>query len=106
MATHQPILVLGPDDHGRAVSAEQFAEAEFVEPWTYERVRGRLIVMAPEGQRHVDGAEPWWKALVGYWLRHPDVIRHVVPGAWVRVDGGTDRIGDIGVYLPAEGASA
>jgi Uma2 family endonuclease len=103
MATHQPALVLGPDDHGRAVSAEQFAEADFVEPWVYEREGGRLVVMSPEGQRHVDDASPWWRRLFRYMHDHPEVVAEVVPNAWVRVDDGTDRIGDIGIYLVAEG---
>src|SRR3954471_19986472 len=103
MATQEPTveaqLVLGPDDHGRAISADEFAEAEFQEPWNYERVDGRLVVMAPDGQRHIDGASPWWRRLFAYLLAHPEIVEEVVPNAWVRVDGGTDRIGDIGISL-------
>ncbi len=63
MATHQPVLTLGPDDHGRPVSAEEYATAEYLEPWAYEREGGRLVVMSPEGQRHHDHSRPWRKAL-------------------------------------------
>jgi Uma2 family endonuclease len=107
MATHRPParspLTLGPDDHGRLVSAEEFARAEYLEPWKYEREAGRLVVMAPDGQRHVDESRPWRKRLYAYRDDHPDVVEDVLGNAWVRVDGGTDRIGDIGVYLVAEG---
>jgi Uma2 family endonuclease len=99
MTTQRTSLVLGPDDAGRSVSAEEFVEAEFVEPWIYERDAGKLVVVSPEGQRHVEGTSPWLKRLVLYWAHHPDQIDQVVPNAWVRVDDATDRIGDIGVSL-------
>jgi Uma2 family endonuclease len=92
-------LVLGPDDAGRVVSAEQFAKADYQEPWRYEREGGRLIVMPPDGEAHVDTASPWLERLIGYRLDHPDVVQRVVPNTWVRVDQGTDRIGDLGVFL-------
>src|SRR4051794_33463713 len=103
MATHSPeareALVLSPDDHGRHLSDEEFAEADYAEPWRYERVEGRLVVMSPEGQEHADTSEPWRDRLGAYKLEHPDRVRLVKSDAWVRVPGGTDRIGDIGVYL-------
>jgi hypothetical protein len=49
MSTHQPILALGPGDHGPALSADDLAEADFAKPSKYERVPGRLVVMAPDG---------------------------------------------------------
>jgi len=108
MATHEPTtetqLTLGPQDDGRFVSAEEFASAVFLEPWEYERVGGRLVVMSPEGEEHVDDSEPWRDALVLYKrLGRPDVVQKVVSNAWIRVNGGTDRIGDIGVYLVPDG---
>jgi Uma2 family endonuclease len=93
-------LRLGPDDHGRLVTDEEFAEADYAEPWKYERVEGRLVVMFPDGQEHIDTSEPWRDALVLYKkLNRPDLVQTVKSEAWVRVPGGTDRIGDIGVYL-------
>jgi Uma2 family endonuclease len=92
-------LVLGPDDAGRAVSADEFAEAIYEEPWRYEREEGRLVVMAPDGEDHVEAADPWLDYLFVYRSGHRDVVQRVVPNAWVRVDEGTDRIGDIGVFL-------
>ncbi len=99
MATGTRTLTLGPEDHGRAVSSEDFASAEFKEPWIYERSGGRLIVMAPEGTGHVRASNPWRDRLILYKYENPGIIEEVVGQAWVRPDDDTDRIGDIGVYL-------
>jgi len=99
MATHRSATLLGPDDAGRTVSSAEFAEAEFVEPWTYEREDGRLIVLSPEGQRHLDDSRPWRRRLSRYWIEHPEVVEDLVIQAWARPDDATDRIGDIGIYL-------
>jgi hypothetical protein len=59
MATHdtraRSPLALGPQDAGRAVSAQEFARAVYQEPSRYEREPGRLVVMAPDGEAHVGG---------------------------------------------------
>jgi Uma2 family endonuclease len=103
MSTQRPKtrgrLSLGPDDEGRLLTAEEFADADYREPWNYEREDGRLVVMAPDGNDHVFTSSPWFERLIVYRVNHPNVVERVVPNAWVRVDGGTDRIGDIGVYL-------
>lgn len=96
------ILRLGKADEGRYVSSEEFADAEYDEPWRYERIDGRLVVMAPAGAGHTDISEPWRDRLGAYRLQHPEVVDKVISEAWVRVDDGTDRIGDIGVYLKTE----
>jgi Uma2 family endonuclease len=98
-ASVQAPLILGPEDIGRVVSAEEFASAEFVGSYKYERAGGRLIVMAPDGTEHIRASNPWRDRLIFYKHQHPGVVEEVVTGAWVRVEGGTDRIGDIGVYL-------
>ena len=90
---------LGPLDAGRSVSSAEFASAFFEEPYQYERVAGRLEVMSPEGKDHVRTSTPWLTRLCAYSLAHPDRVQAVVPSPWVRIDGETERIGDIGVYL-------
>ena len=102
MATDHRVLQIGPDDQGKLVSSDEFASADFQEPWRYERADGRLVVVAPAGEDHIDMSEPWRDWLVAYKLQHPDVVYRVVSVPWVRVDEGTDRIGDIGVYLVTE----
>jgi hypothetical protein len=49
MASETTILELGPDDAGMRLTAEAFAHADFQEPYTYERVQGRLVLMSPAG---------------------------------------------------------
>lgn len=92
-------LELGRKDHGRLVTAEAFAAASYKEPWKYERVKGRLVVMAPDGYGHIAASNPWRDRLIFYQYEHPGVVEEVITNAWIRVDDGTDRIGDIGVYL-------
>ena len=102
MATREPStedqLCLGKLDDGRPTSAGEFADAFYEEPWKYERIDGRLVVMSPEGTGHVLQSEPWRDRLGAYRINHPDLIQAVVSQAWVRLDDG-DRIADIGVYL-------
>jgi Uma2 family endonuclease len=92
-------FTLGPEDAGRAVSAEEYAKAVYQEPWRYERERGRLVVMAPDGEAHQETESPWLRKLCSFWDHHPAIVHSVLPNAWVRVEEGTDRIGDIGVIL-------
>jgi Uma2 family endonuclease len=104
MATEQIALQLGRDDQGRSLSAAEFADASYDEPWKYERVEGSLVVMFPDSEAHDDASEPWRDLLGIYRLTHPHVVQKVVSEAWVLVSGLTDRVGDIGVYLqPAAG---
>jgi Uma2 family endonuclease len=103
MADIRAILQLGKRDDGRQLSSEEFAEAEIDEPRKYERVDGRLIVLAPGDDRHSGCRESWRDLLGAYRLNHPQVVHRVSSEAWVRVDGGTDRVADIGVYLSKDG---
>ncbi|MDR3633107.1 MAG: Uma2 family endonuclease [Isosphaeraceae bacterium] len=95
---HSPLL-LGPGDHGRAVSDEEFVGAEFEEPWRYELVDGRIVVMWPDSEAYDDASEPWRDCLGAYKLAHRDRVDKVVSEAWVRIGRGKYRIADITVYL-------
>jgi Uma2 family endonuclease len=103
MATHEPTteeeLTLGRLDHGRPTTTQEFANALYDEPWTYERVDGRLVVMSQEGTGHVIQGEPWMKRLFVYADRHPEIVQAVVSQAWIHIDDDNTRIADIGVYL-------
>ena len=92
-------LRLGPLDAGRIITSDEFASASFEEPYQYERVEGRLEIMSPEGKDHVRTSTPWLNKLVPYAVAHPDRVQAVVPSPWVKIDGKTERIGDIGIYL-------
>lgn len=94
-------LFVGKADHGAPLTHEEFAEAEFEEPWRYERVKGKLVVMPPSGEGTVNAQEPLRDHLGAYKLAHPEIVDKVVREAWFFIDKDTDRIADIGVYLMA-----
>jgi Uma2 family endonuclease len=97
-------LRLGPDDAGRLVSAEEFANREFVEPFQYERVRGRLVVMSPAGPDHRLLSRPFRRKLNVYWAEHLSVVEDVDVEGWVATSPYDDRLPDICVYLVGDDA--
>ena len=95
-------LKLGPTDQGRTIAPETFVEAEFEEPYRYERVEGRLVVMSPSGKAHNRVAWAILKRLSVYDTNHPGTIEMAVQEAWMRTQETHDRLGDIAVYLTAD----
>lgn len=92
-------LRLGPDQAGMRLTADEFAEAEFQEPFIYERVRGRLVVMSPAGPEHRRTSKTFRRELGLYWGLHPDIVDDVDVEGWVATSPDDDRIPDICVYL-------
>ena len=103
MATDHRVLRLGPNDQGKLVSSDEFAGADGVAPWRYEREGGRLLVMSPDSKDHDDCSEPLRDHLGAFRLANPQIVEDVVSESWIRVGDGTDRIADIAVYLVPEG---
>ena len=97
-------LRLGPDDAGCLVSAEEFANAEFQEPFQYERVHGRLVVMSPAGPEHRFVSRPFRRKLNVYWEEHLSLVEDVDIEGWVMTSPDDDRIPDICVYLAGDDA--
>lgn len=95
---------LGPDDAGRRVSAEEFATLEFVEPFQYERVCGRLVVMPPAGPDHLFVSRPFRRDLSAYWKFHLNTVEDVVVEGWVSTSPDDDRLPDICVYFVGDDA--
>ncbi len=93
------MLQLGSHDAGVQITAEEFAIAQFEEPYKYERVRGRLIVMSPSGPEHRKVSRPFRRKLGGYWEQHPELVDDVDIEGWVATSEQDDRIPDICVYL-------
>ena len=89
----------GPQDDGRKMSAQEFAAAEFSEPHRYERAKGRLVVMPPDGKDHSIASFHSHARLGRFALEHPDLVPFVATPCWIRLDDETDRIADFGVYL-------
>lgn len=96
------ILKLGPDDVGVRLSREEFASAELQEPYIYERVQGRLVVMSPAGEGHRKVSRPFYRDLCVYWKQHPEIVDMVDVEGWVATSPDDDRIPDICVYLAGE----
>jgi Uma2 family endonuclease len=103
VSTHTPKsalpLSLGRSDEGRLLTADEFADAEYEEPWTYERVDGRLVVIPPYEKDQKSTSEGWFERLLVYKLQNRERFRAICPAAWLRDRKATDRIGDFGVYL-------
>ena len=101
-ALKSPTRTIGPGDAGRAVTADEYREAEFAEGFRYERVRGRLVVMAPAGNEHTCTSRPFRRLLGGYWGDHPDRVDDVDVKGWLATSPDDDRLPDICVYLAGE----
>jgi Uma2 family endonuclease len=70
-------LKLGPKDHGRAVSLEEFDAAEFEPGWDYEYISGRIDVSPAPNFFH-DRLDRWlFRILDRYSQAHPEVAREV-----------------------------
>jgi Uma2 family endonuclease len=94
--------LFGEADHGRIVSSEEFASADFEEGWIYERVNGRLVVGPPNGMEFHLACEPFLMGLFCNKSFHRGIIQYIVSHAWVRIDQDNDRIADFAVYLVSD----
>lgn len=75
MATVQ--MKLGPADHDRPLTLDDFESAEFEPGFKYEIIDGRLYV-SPEANFAENVLETWlYRALLFYSHYHPDAINHV-----------------------------
>ena len=92
-------LLLTDADAGLELTRDEFGEAEFDPKFRFERVEGKLIVMAPSGWDHNVTVEPLRSHLGAYQLTHPEIIDHVFHESWTPVEEDTDRIADIAVFL-------
>lgn len=81
------ILRLGPADHGRSVSDDDAAAAEYAPGYKYEIIDGRLYV-SPEPNLPEDSLAVWaYEKLLAYKETHPKVINYVTMKARVFVPG-------------------
>ena len=86
-------------DAGMLISGEDFASAVFEEPYVYERVKGRLVVLSPAGPEHRKVSRAFRRELGGYWHAHTDLVDEVDVEGWVTTSPDDERIPDICVYL-------
>lgn len=92
-------LKLGLKDQGRLLSNDEFANALFDEPYRYERMGGRLIVMSPSDLPHTRVITTILEDLYVYKHQNEGVIDLIAPEGWLRTGDGQDRMADIAVYL-------
>lgn len=95
----QTELRLGVADHDLPLSVDEFAGATFEEPWRYELVNGKLVVMSPTGDEHAVLQEEFLVPLAVYKASHPNRIDRIFADAWISIDESKQRIADLAVYL-------
>ncbi|MFO0841945.1 MAG: Uma2 family endonuclease [Gemmataceae bacterium] len=80
-----PRLKLGPADHDRPLTFDEFMAADYAEGYEYELIRGRLYV-SPFPNMPSGYLETWifWK-LKAHSVRHPEALNAVFPGGRVFV---------------------
>jgi Uma2 family endonuclease len=79
------LLKLGPADHGRPLTLDDFDSAEFEPGFRYEIIDGRLYV-SPTPNPAENILEQWlYRKLLAYSDRHTDVINYVTPKSRVFV---------------------
>jgi Uma2 family endonuclease len=80
-------LALGPADHGRPLTPEEFTAARWQGGYCYELIHGRLYVLPAPGLPH-DLLVQWlYRKLDGYSSRRPAVINYVSSRPRVFVHG-------------------
>lgn len=97
--------IIGPADHGRRMTLDEFSKAEFVEGWLYELSRGVVDVTEVPGINHGRIVYRISQMFGRYEVSHPGVINYRAGGAECRIRLPTmqsDRHPDHAVYLSEE----
>src|SRR5262245_3256727 len=77
------VTKIGPEDHGRPMTFDDYMAADYQEGYEYELIRGRLYV-SPKANRHQGRLETWiYKKVDAYSQDHPEVINYVTHAARV-----------------------
>ncbi|OAI38935.1 hypothetical protein AYO40_01475 [Planctomycetaceae bacterium SCGC AG-212-D15] len=78
---------LGPADHGRPLSEDEFFSADYREGYRYELIDGRLYV-SPQANPPQDRVNTWlWGKIFHYSSERPDIINYLSAKARVIVPG-------------------
>jgi Uma2 family endonuclease len=92
---------IGPDDHGRTMTLEEFHEAEADERYLYELGRGVLVVTEVPDFPHFVFVDALHTRITEHRLANPGTIQHVLHGSDCRVVVErleSDRHPDLAVY--------
>ncbi len=104
MADATTTIRIGPADHGRRMSFDDFRDAEAEPGYGYELARGVVQVVDIPGGTHADVTAAIRRELDWYWRGQLDRIRLVAGGAECRVESPaliSERHPDCAVYLSA-----
>ncbi|MCA1685004.1 MAG: Uma2 family endonuclease [Planctomycetia bacterium] len=102
MATATRPITIGPADHGRAMSFDDFIEADFQDGWLYELARGVIDVTEVPGVNHGRIVGRVTGLFVLYMEARPGVINYRAGGGEcrIRLPGmQSDRHPDQAIYL-------
>ncbi len=95
------VAKIGPADHDRPMTLEEFLAGDYEEGYRYELIDGRLYV-SPTPNQPEDWVRAWLLFKLMYFAkRHPKVLKHVSPAPRVIVPGrrgGTNPEPDMGAY--------
>ena len=78
---------LGPGDHGRELSFDEYMAGDYEEGWHYELIDGSLYVTPAPNYSHDWLEKLIFRSLQEYSSKHPDIIGHVTDKARVFVPG-------------------
>lgn len=104
----RPRRKIGPADHGRTMTLNQFIQADFEEGWLYELARGIVVVSEVPNLDHGRIVDRLTRLFVLYDAAHSGVINYRAAGSdcRLRLPGmQSDRHPDQAIYLdpPPEG---
>jgi Uma2 family endonuclease len=100
-----PTTRIGPLDHGRHMSLDEFIQADFEEGWLYELARGVLEVTEVPGPWHGRIVHRLARMFILYIELHPGLIQYRAGGGEcrLRLPGMiSDRHPDQAIYLDPE----
>jgi Uma2 family endonuclease len=81
------MLRIGPHDHGREITYEEFLAADYEEGYKYELIRGELYVSSKPNPPHAWMEEYVRDQVLFYKLRHPGVVKRLSTNSRVFVAG-------------------
>ena len=103
-ALRKPKIRVGPGDHGRRMSLDDFDRAEGREGYRYELNKGVIEVTDVPHPKHLAQLQEIRDQLVGYKLKHPGLIHSISGSNEAKLLIGSsqsERHPDLSVYLTA-----
>jgi Uma2 family endonuclease len=81
------LVKIGPDDHGRPMTLDEFLSADYEDGYRFELIDGRLYV-SPLANQPENFLQEWIRdRLKEYLQTHPEILKHVTGPARVFVPG-------------------